>query len=128
MSEQTNPIVPADLFARAQVTAGLRDLADYLDNHPDIPVPEYGWELSVYPRGNDAEEHAEVDRIAQVLEVETYTLAEGARHLAARSFGRITYRAVAIPGADMAAHRAAMSYYRSVRPDDPDASSEAEAA
>jgi len=42
-------LIPADLIARAQIIDGLRQLADYLDHHPDIPVNEYSWDLGTYP-------------------------------------------------------------------------------
>lgn len=35
--------IPADLLARTQVIDGLRQLADYLQDHPGVPVNEYGW-------------------------------------------------------------------------------------
>ena len=50
-----HPLIPGDLFARTQTVAGLRALADFLNAHPEIPVREYGWEYTVFPRkGSDA--------------------------------------------------------------------------
>ena len=64
----TQPIVPGDLFARAQTIAGLRALADFLEDNPAVPVREFGEEYTVFTRRqDDATERAEVDTIAAAL-------------------------------------------------------------
>ena len=103
------PIVPGDLFARAQTIAGLRTLADFLEANPAVPVYEYGWEVTVHAEGTDAQEVAEVDRVAALLGV-TPVRSPGGHYIASKVFGRITYRIVHIPARRMAAHNALMSY------------------
>jgi hypothetical protein len=105
------PIVPGDLFARTQTIAGLRALADFLEDHPAVPVYEYGWEVSVHADGTDEQEAAEVDRIAALLGVTPVdNRPRGGHYVAAKTFGRITYRVVHIPEHRMTAHNTLMSY------------------
>ncbi|MGH3217872.1 MAG: hypothetical protein ACRDPY_03940 [Streptosporangiaceae bacterium] len=68
-----------DLDARAAVTAGLRALAEF---------------LTVYPAGSQKEKHAEVDRIADVLQVSTEEF--GVYQAERRFGGPVAYRAVAV--------------------------------
>lgn len=108
----TQPIVPEDLFARTQTVTGLRELADFLDANPAVPVHEYGWEVTVFPRADtDADERAEVDRIAAALgeSIRDETSRDG-HYTVSKTFGRITYTAVHIPARRQAAHMALMSY------------------
>jgi hypothetical protein len=105
------PIVPGDLFARTQTIAGLRALADFLEDHPAVPVHEYGWQFSVHADGTDEQEADEVDRIADLLGVTPVDdRPRGGHYVAAKTFGRITYRVVHIPERRMTAHNALMSY------------------
>ena len=46
---------------RALLTAGLRDLADFLDRNPQVPAPRWADLLVFPPRGTDAEMFREVD-------------------------------------------------------------------
>jgi hypothetical protein len=108
----TQPIVPGDLFARAQTIAGLRALADFLEDNPSIPVREYGTEYTVFARReDDATERNEIDDIARALgqTVEDDT-GDGGHYAVSKTFGRITYRAVHIPARQRTAHEALMSY------------------
>jgi hypothetical protein len=92
-------IIPARLTARSQVISGLRQLADYLDQHPGVPVDEHGWELLVFAR-DDSEEagRGEVQRVAAILGVPADVDPAGGRlYTAARRFGRITYHFVHLP-------------------------------
>jgi len=118
MTDQIRRVIPGDLIERAQVIAGLRQLAAYLTDHPDVPVCAFGWDLNVYPRlADEALNRAEVDRIAAIFGVtpadQTST---GGHYTAARTFGRITYQATYIPDRRMAAHDALMSYRDCVQP------------
>jgi hypothetical protein len=107
----TNPRIPGDLFARAQMIVGLRTLADYLEDHPDLPVPDYGGDVSVYPDGSEAEQRAEIDRIAAILGVNpTDNTGRDGHYTAEKTLGRITYRAVHIPSRARARHHARNSY------------------
>ncbi len=116
----TDQIVPGDLLHRAKVINGLRQLADYLETHPDVPVAPFGWDLNIYTRrDSDAASRAEVDRIAAILGVPTTDRTpEGGHYTAHRSFGLISYTAVHIPAQRMAAHDALMSYRDCVTPQD----------
>src|SRR6266566_3784119 len=116
----TPPVVSADLVARIQVIDGLRQFADYLDYHPDVPVCEFGWDLNNYPLDPDeSARRAEVDRVAAILGVppddQTH---DGGHYKVAKTFGRITYQHVCVPDRRRAAHQALMSYAGAVTPDD----------
>jgi hypothetical protein len=91
-------LVPADPPARGQVISGLRQLADYLDHHPAVPVHESGWDLLVFACPDTEETgRAEVDQIASVLGVQAALDAAGGSHYTAtKAFGRITYHFVHI--------------------------------
>src|ERR1700722_15129370 len=83
---------------RARLVAGLRDLADFLDRNPEVPVPR-GTDLLVFPPpGSDAEVFAEIDAIAEQIGVTASDADSPAGHYSAvRAFGPVQYRAVAIP-------------------------------
>lgn len=77
-------IAPQAGTGHTAVTGGLRNLAAFLDGHPDLPLSTGPSPLTVFAHGtDDAEARAEVDRIAAILGV-----------TAAFSFGRNTYKAV----------------------------------
>jgi hypothetical protein len=118
MTDQT---IPGDLLHRAKVISGLRQLADWLDAHPGVPVSPYGWDLSIYPQhDDDTARAAEVDRIAAILGVTvTDQTPTGGHYTAARSFGLITYEAVYIPRRRRDACAALMSYSGCFDPADP---------
>ena len=104
----TDQLIPGDLLTRAKVITGLRQLADYLDTHPGVPVDTYGWDLNIYTDRDDSDTaaQAEVDQIAAVLGAQvTDNTGRGGHYIAARTFGLITYRAVHIPEARMASTR-----------------------
>jgi hypothetical protein len=108
----TQPIVPGDLFARTQTIAGLRALADFLEDNPGVPVRELGAEYTVFARReDDATERAEIDDIAAALgETVTDETDDGGHYRVCKTFGRITYSAVHIPARSRDAHKALMSY------------------
>lgn len=113
-------LIPGDLTTRSKVITGLRQLADYLDAHPDLPVGVYGWDLNVYPgRDNgDPAARADVDKIAAVLGVPvTDRTGQGGHYTASRRFGLVTYSAVHVPARRMADHYALMTYSGSVTPE-----------
>jgi hypothetical protein len=114
----TDQMIPGDLLHRTKVIGGLRQLADWLDAHPDVPVSPFGWDLSIYPQfAEDADRAAEVDRIAAILGVDvTDQTGDGGHYIASRAFGLITYEAVHIPRARRAASAALMSYRDCVTP------------
>jgi hypothetical protein len=115
----TAHLIPGDLLTRTKVITGLRQLADHLETHPDVPVTRHGWDLNIYPdRGDgDGPARAEVDRIAAILGVQVNDeTPRGGHYIASRAFGLISYAAVHIPAREMAAHRALMSYTDCVTP------------
>ncbi|WP_021594051.1 hypothetical protein [Actinomadura welshii] len=93
------PVVPGDLFARHQTILGLRALADFLEANPDVPVNEFGHDLTVSVRtGDDVSAVALVDATAALLGVDVADDTDrGGHYTATRTFGRISYRIVHIP-------------------------------
>lgn len=99
----------------------LRELADFIDARPDLPLPR--WE-SVSPslQGTDDEDRAEVDRIANILGAAPRVTA-GGHYEVRRLFGGdhlgqygIAYEATAIPAALMEEWTAERSYAGAVQP------------
>ena len=86
---------------RGRLTAGLRELADFIDANPELPAP---WQADVIvfpPAGSNAEMFAGVDVIAARIGATASDADSPARHYSAvRRFGPVQYRAVAIPKAD----------------------------
>jgi hypothetical protein len=88
----SNTTSTTDPKARAAITAGLRALADYLDTHPGLPVPQFSMcaGLTVYPGGSEEDKRAEVDRIAEVLQVVTEEFGGLPGGTAVRRSGRLS--------------------------------------
>ncbi|WP_066361068.1 hypothetical protein [Herbidospora mongoliensis] len=77
---------------------GLRDLADFLDANPAVPVPSTEITITVYPtRADDEEMRAVVDTMAAGLgaEINPNDLPYG-HYSTCRNFGPVQYGAVAI--------------------------------
>jgi hypothetical protein len=102
-----------DPQARAAFVADLRALADFLADHGDVPVPQYETDVTVYPGGTDDDKRAEVDRIAASLG--TRPADQVGLYRAVKSFGPVTYQAVLLPEAKLAATEALMSYSSAFR-------------
>jgi hypothetical protein len=92
----------ADLRAagdRAAWAAGLRELADFLEGRPDVPVPP-GWHsqaIDEFPDGDtDVKRRAEVDRAAGAMGVSAAETS-GGHYKASVRFGPVAYEVVAIP-------------------------------
>jgi hypothetical protein len=83
---------------RWRFIAGLRDLADFLDQNPQVPAP-WRADVLVFPvAGTDAEMFAEVDVIAGQIGTTANDADSPRGHYSARrDFGPVQYRAVAIP-------------------------------
>jgi hypothetical protein len=103
---------------RAALVAGLRELADFIEAHPDLPVPETFTETRVEPHlhGTDEEDRAEVDRIAAIIGAVPETTRGGHYQVSRKFGGGVTYRAIAIPNQEMARWGALMSYDNAVKP------------
>ncbi len=83
---------------RAALIAGLRGLAEFLDQNPQVPGRSYTDLLVFPPVASDAEMFAEVDRIAGLIEATATDVDSPAGHYSAvRDFGPVRYRAIAIP-------------------------------
>lgn len=84
---------------RIRIIAGLRDLAEFLDQNPQVPAPRYA-DMLVFPStGSDAEMFAEIDVIAEQIGVTPSADEPTGHYHAVRYFGPVQYRAVAIPNA-----------------------------
>lgn len=116
MTETTAAARPASTDPkRAEFTAGLRALADFIDTHPEMPLPR-GADARVFLNGTDDEDRAEVDRVAGILGVQPERTLHG-HYRAERDFGgRVTCAAIAVPAQRMAQHIALMSYDSAVTP------------
>jgi hypothetical protein len=99
---------------RAEYVAGLRALADYLEAHPDLPVP-YRVDAWDSVTGGDAE-RAEVDRVAAILG-EAPRWSDGTHYEVGRAFGPVVYRTTVISPEGMARHLAAATYSGAVEPE-----------
>jgi hypothetical protein len=88
----------ANFEERARIIAGLRDLAEFLDKHPSVPVPRRTDMLVFPPVGTDAQMFAEIDAIADQIGATASDADSPAGHYSAyRDFGPVQYRAIAIP-------------------------------
>src|ERR1700722_7232830 len=85
---------------RRRLTAGLREVADFLDQNPHVPAPRHT-DLLVFPaQKTDAELFAEIDVIAEQIGVTPMGhQSPAAPYPAHRHFGPVQSRAVAIPHA-----------------------------
>jgi hypothetical protein len=83
---------------RVRLIAGLRDLANFLDQNPDVPVP-WRADVVVFPtEASDTEMFAEIDTIAVLIGSDASDADSPRGHYSAvRIFGPVQYRAVAIP-------------------------------
>jgi hypothetical protein len=107
-----------DPGAKGRFIRSLRDLADYLDRNPAIPVPKHGATVIMHASSAEDGGRAQVDRIAQLMNVEVNDeTASGGHYWAVRSFGPIGYEIASITESYSAAHAAVMSYRGCVTPD-----------
>jgi hypothetical protein len=79
----------------------MREIADFLDQNPDVPAPRHA-DVMVFPAsGSNAEMFAEIDAIGQQIGTTASDAGSPAGHYSAvRHFGPVHYRAVAIPNRD----------------------------
>ena len=107
-----------DTATRQAFITGLRDLADYLDRHPAVPVPRHGTDIQLCASSADDGGCAQVDYFARQLGVRVENeLAYSGHYRAVRSFGPVGYRIIAISDARMASYYAETSYSGCVTPD-----------
>jgi hypothetical protein len=81
---------------RQALISGLRELADFLERNPEVPVPSYPTVYTFPSNGGWAGMRAEIDAIAARLGAIAHETGTG-HYVAARFFGPVEYRAVAIP-------------------------------
>jgi hypothetical protein len=81
---------------RDRLIGGLRALAQFLQDRPDIPAPRWTGVLVFPPDGPDEGQRAEIDVIASRIGAGTDESARG-HYSCSISFGPVEYRAVAIP-------------------------------
>lgn len=102
-----------DSHYRAEFITGLRDLADYLATHPDIPVPAFGADILMYANeGTDAAERAQIDHIAELLDA---PVTSDDHYVTGRDFGPVCYRVIHIPAALDAEYKARHSYEHNIQ-------------
>ena len=112
MSFTTDPAI------RQAFITGLRYLASYLDRHPAVPVPTYGTEVYLSASSTDDGGCAQVSQFARQLGITApKSISYSGHYEAARQFGPVSYRMIAISEQAMARHRAADTYYGCVTPD-----------
>ena len=100
---------------RAELIRGLFELAAFVADHPEVPLPDV--RASIFPRGDDfAAEAGEVDRVAAAFGVEAKVRAGGGHYGAVRTFGPVEMLCLAVTREHMAAHQALMSYADAVQP------------
>ncbi|RKN09400.1 hypothetical protein [Streptomyces radicis] len=81
---------------RAAIVAGLRELADFLADHPDVLVPPYA-SVSVIVRADDADVRRSVaEAVAAPLGVPVEYFG-GGHYAAHRDFGPVAYHVIAPP-------------------------------
>ena len=108
----------SDPGAKARFTAALRQLADYLDRNPAIPVPKTGATITLHASSAEDGGCAQVAHIARLLDVEVNDeTAHGGHYWAVRSFGPIGYEIASITESYSAAYAVVMSYRGCVTPD-----------
>jgi hypothetical protein len=83
---------------RSRLIDGLRAVAQFLHDHPDVPAPRWADVLVFPPDGSDEEKRAEIDVIATRIGVATSESLRG-HYSCSISFGPVEYHAVAIPEA-----------------------------
>jgi hypothetical protein len=86
----------ANADERSRLITGLRALADFLHDHPDVPAPRWADVYVFPPRGTGEQMRAEIDQIAVRIGAEPAGDAACGHYAAARLFGPVQYRAVAI--------------------------------
>jgi len=107
-----------DPATRQAFITGLRDLASYLDQHPAVPVPKYGTQIDLCAVSTDDGGCAQVAQFARQLGIAPpRSISHSGHYEAARAFGPVGYRMVAISDDAMARHYAYSSYSGCVTPD-----------
>jgi hypothetical protein len=100
---------------RSLIVAGLRDLADFLETHPDLPAP-YSVDVTAFvPRAADRVMRAEVDRVASLIgsDIDLEQVLYG-HYNTGVNFGAVGYRLIGILAQSRADQAAWSSYHGAV--------------
>lgn len=111
----------ADTTQRLRLITGLRALADFLEDRPEIPAPR-SVEVSAFAAdGTDDAMRAEIDRVIALLgsEIERQHLDHG-HYSTSLDFGPVRYAAIAVLADARARFDALNSYRGAVTPDAPE--------
>lgn len=88
----------ANADERGSLIAGLRALAEFLEECPDVPAPRWADVLVFPPGSTDTQAQTEVAAIAALIgSVVSDETESGGHYTTSRAFGPVQYRAVAIP-------------------------------
>jgi hypothetical protein len=88
----------ANATERKALISGLRELAGFLEENPEVPAPKYA-DMVVFPfhAGSDAGQRREIDTIASLIGSGAEISSHYRHYTTSRRFGPVEYRAVAIP-------------------------------
>ena len=101
---------------RAELIRGLFELAAWVADHPEFPLPAV--DAGMFPRRESlADEFEVVDRVAAALEVAAEFSSGGGHYRAERMFGPVRVYCLASTPEHRAAFAAHMSYRDSVQPE-----------
>lgn len=96
---------------RRDLISGLRALADFLEEAPEIPAPLSADVLVFPPWVSDEDGRAEIDRIAAMIGAPVVDgTARNEHYVTSRVFGAVEYRAVFIPPSVRVHHNAQAPY------------------
>jgi hypothetical protein len=85
---------------RQALISGLRELASFLENNPEVPAPKNTDVLVFPPHASHAENRGEVDAIGSRIGSGIEISPAYRHYVTSRRFGPVEYRAVAIPPND----------------------------
>ncbi|MEE2038918.1 hypothetical protein Q8791_17000 [Nocardiopsis sp. CT-R113] len=102
---------------RKRIIADIRALADFLDEHPDLPMsPHTSVDVSYFPRTSE-DEIAFGEVAAAGARLSRMPAWEGEHYVVEHAHGAGRYRVVAIPARVRSDYRAWLTYTGHVRPD-----------
>ncbi|WP_433513570.1 hypothetical protein ACQP2T_60100 [Nonomuraea sp. CA-143628] len=105
---------------RTRLIEGLRALADFLEDRPELPVPDMVHATVCVLHGSEEERKAEVERIGRLIGMPLNPAdADLGYHSAEVRFGPLLYGAMTATEARRARTNALMSYQDCVSPDLP---------
>jgi hypothetical protein len=105
----------ANAEERSDLISGLRELADFLEQNPEVPAPRWADLMVFPPASTDREMKAGIDAVAALIgaDIEDGTADDG-HYTTGRGFGAVQYRAVGIPARWRAVRRARMFYAENI--------------